>query len=383
MNRQFWLKTVIKIAIPVVILVIILMVKFIPMGNDEFSLAKYITLDITGLNEDGDATGSLDQVALYAAISTDETTAKEKQDIEDFIKTITFTLSKSEKLSNGDKITIKVTYDKAKAKLADVKVDSDSRVVKVTGLTSGKELDAFADLKIITSGISPFITVTYSNETENEYLKSLEYSISLTSNLAIGDEITITCNADKDSAADKGYYLKATEMTYTISEADQYISDPATMDQGIITDLAEADLNAIKTETADTTFRMAYQVTHDNAYLYLDNNEKATGFKQYKSVLAYNTTGYEQKHQNYIMVFYKGSIAIPTYKEDDPYKYIDAYFCFLYYDAILKTDGSISMAVNDPQYRYVCGESYSSVLSTAKEEIGTGFEYEDIFTNED
>ncbi len=382
MNRQKKLKIGIGLLIPICIFTFIILNQINQTSSDEFSLAKYVIVSIDGMNQDATATATLDDIGLYNYLAGKDASEAEKSKYTDFIDSIEYTLDDTEGLSNGDTIQVTVSYDSDLAELANIDVDITSRNVSVSGLKKGTELDAFEDLKIITSGISPYMSVVYVNESENAYLSTIEYSLSKASGLAIGDTITITCLADKNNAAEEGYFFTTKEMTYTIQEADKYISDINEVPLEIITDLAITDIQTIVDETEDTTFHMSFSVTNSNKYLYRDNNESAVGFEQIQAQLAYNDTGYEQEYENYILVFYKGSIALPTYSEENPYEYIDAYFCFLYTDAVITMDGEISMAVNDPEFRYVCGETYDKALFYAQEEIGTNYEYQNIFSND-
>lgn len=373
------LKTALKIAVPVTILVIVLIIKFSVTSDDTFSLVKYVTVTVSGVNGRGKATVSLDEVGLYAALAGSEATAEEKAVYHDFVESVSCFVDRDEYLYNEDEIVVTADYSEKQAEKLGIRIVKTQRTQTVAGLTDGTKLDLFADLQIITSGTSPFITLTYANQSENAYLKSLEYTISRTAGLAIGDTITISCSADETSAAAQGYYFDMTEMEYTIQTADYYINDPADFPKDVVMSLAEEDIAAVHAATEDTTTHMVYQVTGNRSYLFRDNNEQATGFAYYKSEMAYNATGYELEHENYLLIYLKGQIALPTYTDDeDPYDYVDAYFCFLYSDAIMTTDGEFLMASNDAGERFVCGASYEDCLQEARERIGTGYSYSDV-----
>ena len=379
MNRKKITKIAIIAGVSVAVLCVLIFLGIKHLSGDSVYIAGYVIVKTEGIDGRGKAEAVLDEVGLYGALAGTKATEEDKSRYKNFVDSVSFTLDKQDKLSNGDEIVLSITYDKTEADKLGIKTADNDRRIKVAGLSEGTLLDAFAEIKIITGGISPYIYVTYSNESENEYLASLEYSISKTSGLAIGDKIVIKCLADEKNAADKGFYFDTMEMEYTISEADKYIDKPELMDVSVIKELSEENIETIKTETEDTTSHMSYEVTKDTGYLYRDNNESAKDISFVKAVLAYNSSGFEREHENYILLFYRGDIVIPTYTDsDDPYEYIEGYFCFMYSDAVITRDGEFSMATNDPVLRYVCGKSYEEALSDAEAEMGSGYELTDI-----
>lgn len=384
MKKKVKLSLILKLLIPLGILVVLLILKFTAFSPKEFSLARYTIVGVEGFNTRAKATVSVDETGLYKALAGEKSTEAEWKKYETFVKSVTCSLDKVDNLSNGDELRITVSYDEGVAKSLGINVEVTEREYKVSGLRTGKELDLFADVKIITGGISPFIYVTCLNESEDEYLSGLEYSINKTYGLAIGDEITITCKIDKEHADSLGYYYGDTEKKYVISTADKYIDSPEEIDIELIESLTEDNINVIVSETANTTYHMVYKVTQDNSYLYRDGNEEAVGFALDRIVLANNNTGMEQEHENYIFVIYHGSIALPKYTQQaDPYDYVDSYFCFKYSDAILSKDGEFLMATNDPHNRYVCADSYENVINSVLMDVGGGYDMQEYNSMEE
>ena len=368
-----------KLGIPLVILITLIVVKIVTGKNDNSNIAGYVMVNVEGFDKRAVAKLSINTVGLENALKDKNTTQSELSDIETFIGTVTYEADKTENLSNGDVITIKASYNNELADRLGIKFKSNTRTYKVSGLEKGQMLDAFKDIKIITGGISPYVYVTYDNESDNEYLKTLEYSIDKSSNLAIGDQVTITCNADVESAQEKGYYFDTLEMKYTITEADKYIDDGREFDKELIESLVDEDIDVIVKEIEDTTEHMSYKVTQDVNYLFKDGNEEADDFSLEKAVLAYNDSGYEQEHENYLLLYFKGNIKIPTYNTTgDAYTNLECRFCFMYSDAVLLRDKTISMATNDPEMRYVCGTDFDDVKLAVTSEIGSSYEFSDI-----
>lgn len=379
MDKKKILGIFIKVSVPVVVLAVILVVVLSKNRKNEFSLTDYAQIDIKGVDGNGKVNISLDKDGLYKYFVDDDTSDSEAEEYKKFVESVYFDADVTEELSNGDEVIITAHYDAEIAKALDVKTGDITRKVKVSGLKDGVMLDAFKELQIITSGVSPYVTVTYNNQSSNEYLKTLEYSISRTSGVKVGDTITITCKADEDYAATKGYYFDTLEMNYTIDKADVYVEKETDINKSVLNTIVEDAKKVITEATADTTTRMTYQVTGDKGYLYRDGNEEAVAFELYKAELAYNATSYANAHHNYIMVYLKGQIRVPNYSgSEDPYEYIDAYFCFVFYDAIRTADGEFCMAVNELDKRYICGRSFDEVKAQMNGQIGQGYNYTEI-----
>lgn len=379
MKSRKYKKHIITLGIPLLILIVLIVIKIITGRSGEGNIARYVIANVKGFDTNATLTLTLDTVGLENALKGKNTTDKERSLIDEFIGTVTYEADKTDNLSNSDQIKIKVSYNRELAKELGYKVKADTRTYKVSGLKKGKKLDAFSDIKIITGGISPYVYVNYDNESEDEYLKTLEYSIDRTSNLSIGDEITITCKANENVAYDKGYYFESLEKVYTIEEADKYISDPEEFQKDMIKELADTDLEVIIDEIEDTTEHMSYKVTQDVNYLFKDGNEKAGDFSLEKAVLAYNDSGFEREHENYLLLYFKGNIQLPTYSTTGKqYTDLECRFCFMYSDAVLLRDGSIMMATNEPEKRYVCGTDFEDVKLSVISEIGSSYSFEDI-----
>lgn len=379
MSKSKLCRMIVQIVVPVVLLAVLIVVKIRTTSEDKLILSRYVLVAFDGFDERAKAKAVLDDVGIYNELAGAGAKEETKLQYEDFVRSITYRVDKTEAVANGDELTVEVDCDEELAKKLNLKVDKTPRKVLVSGLSAGMRLDVFAQLKIITGGISPYIYVTYSNESDNPYLASLEYDISRTSKLAIGDEITIRCNIDRKAAEEQGYYFDNDEMTYTIEQADKYIDDPKELDPELIAGLVKENIRVIGEEVADTTRHMSYEVTGNINYLFRDGNEEAKNFALHKASLACNASGYEQNHENYVLLFYNGDVVMPLYNSAaDPYEYLDSWMCFIYSDAVRSREGEMSMAVNDPQLRYVCGSSYEDVLLAVIDEIGKAYDFTDI-----
>lgn len=381
MEKRKLTAVIIKVAVPLIILIVLVSILVMKTSADEFSLAKYAIVNIEGLDGRATARASVDELGLRNALSYGKDSADVSR-YDSWIESLSATLDRDRELKNGDEIVVTISYDEKLAQKLGIKVDRSSRTIKVSGLASGSKADAFKDIKVVTGGISPYVYVNCINESTDEYLSSLQYDVSKSAGLAIGDEITITCRADEKNAAENGVYFEELTKTYRIEQADKYIDEPQEADTEILKTLADEDRNVIEEAVADKTTHMAYEVTGDRNYLFKDNNEEARDFRVDRCLLAYNNTGSEQKHENGIIIIYKGSIAMPDYSgSDDPYDYLESWFAFIYPDAVLKTDGSFVLSTDSPEKRYVCGISYEDLMESVGDEIGPYYDYQEITIN--
>lgn len=380
MKKEKSLGIIIKITVPVIVLAIILFVKFsVTSKKDDLSVARYIIATLEGVNGRGRVTLTLDEIGLMNALYGTDITEEEKVEFEKFTSTISINCDKTDKLSNGDTVVITAQYDGDIVGQAGVKGNKSTRTYRVSGLKNGTELDAFSDVQIVASGVSPFVTVKCENKSTHEYLKNLEYEVDKEKGNAEGDTVTITCKADESAAAEKGYFFNTLTLKYTISGTDRYVSSPNEIDSDLYRGISKEAVEVIREITDETTSHITYEITGNKSFLYRDGNEEAVNFSLYKVELAYNSTRIAARHQNYLLVYMKGQIRIPDYSgSEDPYEYIDAYFCFVYSDAIITKDGEFIMDTDNIRQRYICAATYDMAFNEAESMIGPGFEYTDV-----
>lgn len=380
MKKEKSLGIFIKVTVPVIVLAVVLFIKFsVTSKKDDFSVARYVIVTVEGVNGRGRATLTLDEIGLMNALYGNEMTESDKSEFEKFAATISYSGDTTDKLSNGDSVVITVRYDGDMAEQLGIRDGESSRTYRVSGLKDGTGLDAFSDVQIVTNGVSPFVTVKCENQSTHEYLKKLEYEVDREKGNAEGDTVTITCKADKADAAENGYYFDKLTLKYTISGTDRYVSSPEEIDPDLYYGIAKDAAKVIGEITDETTSHITYEITGNKSFLYRDGNEEAVDFSLYKVELAYNSTRVAARHQNYMLVYMKGQIRIPDYSgSEDPYEYIDAYFCFVYSDAIITKDGEFIMDTDNIRQRYICAATYDMALNEAESMIGPGFEYTDV-----
>lgn len=117
-------------------------------------------------------------------------------------------ISPQENLKNGD--NIEVTFDIPNEKfIKGVRIKADSEKVKVEGLETYKEItdeELFKDVEVIFKNYSPFLLASVENKSNDEFLKTVNYSVENSGEISNGDTITIEATWN-DSDADKSKYV--------------------------------------------------------------------------------------------------------------------------------------------------------------------------------
>jgi len=78
------------------------------------------------------------------------------------------------------------------------------------------DIDLFRDLNIELEGISPFLSLALANDSGHEFLSQVSFRADRTSNLAIGDEVTIIASFSDNLAWDLGYAPQVSEFSFII-----------------------------------------------------------------------------------------------------------------------------------------------------------------------
>lgn len=134
-------------------------------------------------------------------------------------------VSPSDQLSNGDQITVKITYDEAAAKEASIKVQNTEFTVTVEGLPDGQEYDVFKNVRLAFEGTSPRLSASVDTSACDSFIKnSVSFKISPRENLKNGDKVTVTANWDQSAAAKNLYLITKEKQEYTVSGQQEYLS---------------------------------------------------------------------------------------------------------------------------------------------------------------
>lgn len=181
-------------SIVIILLLAVLMIALyvrakVSLPYESIELCNLAVVDFGGYNSAGTAEVSMDEEAVNAFL------AKIKQDYkeakfhntdpsdEDYIRfrsSLSFSLDKTEGLSNGDVIVMSCVYDEELADELKIDVTSSTRQLTVGGLPTITKLSVsqlFEDLEVTFDGVSPNLTISMKNNSENPFIKHMGFEI--------------------------------------------------------------------------------------------------------------------------------------------------------------------------------------------------------------
>ena len=339
------------IALCVIIIIVALVFLTKSLINKKETEAKTIDLvmahldiEFSGYNTAGvvevSFTDEFKEEALSAmGFDEDETNSKEaKRAIMDLIYVLDIDFNKKTGLSNGDKVKITITADKYDLDELDVIFDDVTIEVEVRGLEESNEMNPFDFLTVTTEGFDGDVNASWEYTGTNEFINTYSFECYECYNLSIGDTFTITFSEYEQEylLEQQGIILTQTEKTYTVEDADKYISEFDDIDARLIAEIKDKCEEEIKDK-----YDMPYVSFELESYEY------------YGSYLLTNNNYIGSPSVLYMI--YEGTI-ISTNDDFDP---VTVYIPVSVYDLIQRMDGTQEVGARvyvDLQLSYVNGE---------------------------
>lgn len=210
---------------------------------ENLDLSKYVKLNYTGLNKNATAEVEVDQ-SLKDVIGEDT--------YKNFVKQAKFTITNNGTLENDKDAEITVNISKSWLTQNGITLASDTFKVKVSGLEEGTEIDVFSGMKVTISGMSPNLSVSITNESTDEFIKTVKFTASKTSGIANGETIKIEATDwDKDMANEKKYALKSTTTEYKIENQAAYVSKTSEITDAIKAQIKTSFIEKAKSKASE------------------------------------------------------------------------------------------------------------------------------------
>ena len=339
------------------------------------SIDSFILHKVDGLSGRADAVTYLDTNGIYTKLTSLHKKIKPEQEegYRKLVDSMSIQTDRLTNLANDDVITVTVTYDTQLAESLRINLTDCVKNITITGLDVGTEIDVFKDLKVYITGTAPYAFASYSNESENPFIKNLSYEfVSDVTNLENGDIVKIKCNLDADIARQFLYYTDVTEKEYTVEGLDRFIYDQKEIDREALNEIINECEATIKAETDDTTTRMLYRLTGNSNYLYQDNNEWVDyiSTESTNHIFLSKKPGSDAVYENIIILVFAVGLKNNYYSED-------GFFLFQYTNGVLTSDGKFMIGRNNSELRYVCGTDFGSLYDELTGEII--HQYEAVF----
>jgi hypothetical protein len=327
------------------------------MGKKHISPEDFVQLTYTGADGYATAECVIDVDGVVAKLvgkGVDE--AKECLYVQ-FANNIKGSVAAGSNISNGDRITVNITYDKELAKAAGVTVGNTEFVVRAKDIPAGTQIDLFENIEVIFAGISPDAYVVIKNEWDDRFLSQLSFIADKQKNITANDEITIRCETDAAELGQHGYTADTFEKTYTADRLSSYVERVRQIDSKVVEALKEQCAASIQTQTEDTTFRMIYRATGDRQYLYLPNDESAENvtFLEAK-FLDRNDSASSELAKNKIVLIFSAEIVCGSEAEN-------VYFGYIFENGYITADGTFNVLNGDADTdKYFCNVNYDEML---------------------
>ena len=197
-------------------------------GSKSIDLNQFMEIQVSGYDGYGEAKAVFDETAFQTALKE---MVGDKVPVRSVLATakngIRYNVSKSNGLSNGDKIELDWDVDKEIIKKDAGVILTFSQIEKsITELKAVEEYDAFGDIRFLTEGYSGAGSIVV--DTSNARIKGLQAKAERTSGLSNGDVIKVTLSLanlsstssakemDAYTAGNYGLVLKEKSFQYTV-----------------------------------------------------------------------------------------------------------------------------------------------------------------------
>ena len=122
------------------------------------------------------------------------------------------------------------------AKQLNLSFKNTEKVIEVSGLTKGKEVDIFKDLKVTYTGISPDGKVSLVNDSNDPFVSIVTFKSSK-DKVANGDKIIVEADYTNQDAIEHKALVKESKKSYLVSGLTEYISKIIQVDSKTLPDI--------------------------------------------------------------------------------------------------------------------------------------------------
>lgn len=309
---------------------------------EKLDLSKYVDLKCTGLNKNANAEVSLNE-SLKDVLGEDI--------YKNFVRQAKFNIANNGTLENDKDAEINVNISDYWLTQNGITLDSKTFKVKVSGLEEGTEIDVFSGMKVNLSGMSPNISVSITNESTDEFIKTVRFTPSKTSGIANGETIKIEAtNWDKDMAKEKKYVLKSTITEYKIENQAAYVSTTSEITDAIKAELKTSFVEKAKSKASEIRWyagegdnqeaKHQIRANTDYQYVTLENYDQDLQLESAELISLYLLT--KKDNTSYGATNQLTGIVKMTYKSAKSGASYNWYITVIASNFSITTDGKIS-----------------------------------------
>ena len=236
-------------------------------SKNTIDLTQYVQVNVSGADGYGYASADVDDIGLESLLLSDDESDADSWVKLDMLLRISYDIDKKDHLSNGDKVSVTVTYPDGLAEALDADItpkSGDSWTVEIGGLGEPERVDVFEGM-----------TIEYGNGNTlcvNSSYTALKYTLSKSQGLSNGDTVTITVSAPDDSADLESYCMEtygkmplSESCEYTVTGIDEYPIRLEDIPEELFEELrmiAQMQIEAMGAQMHSSFGNQGYQMNH-------------------------------------------------------------------------------------------------------------------------
>lgn len=340
----------------------------------KINLKEYVSYSYEGINGYTSMEVRLDKEGIRTDYG-EKIDEKKAEAFNKLIESMSISVSKQDGLCNGDEITIRVAFDEMLCDEAGIYFTETETKVIVEGLEEGELLDLFQDVVVTVKGTAPLAEASIENKSTNEYIKGLTFTLDKTTGFKAGETLTVSCNADAETAKEYGYVFLNTTHSYKTDGMDAYVEEPEELKAEELSEVVLEAENTVISETEGSQMRMLYKVTGSSNYLFQYNKEWIDSIELYemKLLTISDITQVQQSGASYnkLYVIFKAYVTNADHGSD-------GYFCFEYNNLIKKADGTLVIRHDNQNMRYLCDDDYNELMEKVRLACGGSYDEKEV-----
>ena len=327
-------KKLLAVLIAAAVAVIALIIFIVVMVNrpKSFSIKDAVIISVEGYDTMGNLELRPDTDLMEMNLMAAKSNLRENT-VYEIIRSLKFTATPTEKQSNGQEVTIRVTANEQMLQNYRLRLAETEWTYTVTGLDEIQTIDPFEGVTVEYTGISPYLRAEVRTTRSDGPFNGLRYSADKSDGLAIGDKVKVTVDygwTDEEGfLKNYGAKLSSTEKEFTVENADKYVTSPSEIDEQTLTRMQREALDVIEAYIANLYHTEVFvndALTYEGCAVMMGKESRYSG--QNRVWLIYSTTfsaSEEGKDGDYL----------------GPKEPVINYFPICFYDVISYQDGTI------------------------------------------
>lgn len=226
-----------------------------------YTTEDYVSVSVSGVNGEGRLSVQTGSDEFFQRVNNDVFEGKASEiDLASMTVNIAayadYNVSSSENLSNGDRVTIKMTADNESLRELGLEFALDEYVYTVEGLAEPQELDVWTGLEVTFTGISPDGSAEAVYNGSDPFVKeNVRYIIDSAWGLSNGDTVKVTASCSQSVLDENNYVLSETEKTFTVEGLSFY---PADLNGYDLSDIDDTLMELARNNADKSTYMDAY-----------------------------------------------------------------------------------------------------------------------------